>query len=268
MDDVTTEPASPEVNAPREGSRRNSRAALVDAALVEFSAKGYEAATVVEIAERAGVTTGALYAHFAGKFELFVAALGLTPPEVALRSKPHLSTLSWTEASHLFAEGMSALTEGRTLLLLDVLGVARREPEVAAMLRRGLEGYLEAMGQATQAGIALGLISPAVDTDNLVRVFALLSLGMAVFGALGEVPPSESTFSTLAELLLQSPQGHVADAVDGVRNRSQASIQAQRDLDEAIVRAAAAGYSLRQIGEAAGMSHERVRQLLRDRQES
>ena len=69
--------------APRasESPRANSRAALIDAALEEFSTKGYEAATVAGIAERAGVTTGALYAHFAGKLDLLLATVGLTPAE-------------------------------------------------------------------------------------------------------------------------------------------------------------------------------------------
>ena len=63
-----------------ESPRANSRAALIDAALEEFSTKGYEAATVAGIAERAGVTTGALYAHFAGKLDLLLATVGLTRP--------------------------------------------------------------------------------------------------------------------------------------------------------------------------------------------
>lgn len=70
-----TEPGldvAPPDHPPRasEGSRPNSRAALIGAALEEFSTKGYEAATVAGMAERAGVTTGALYAHFAGKLDL------------------------------------------------------------------------------------------------------------------------------------------------------------------------------------------------------
>ena len=64
-----------------ERPRANSRAALIDAALEEFSTKGYEAATVAAIAERAGVTTGALYAHFAGKLDLLLATVGLTPAD-------------------------------------------------------------------------------------------------------------------------------------------------------------------------------------------
>ena len=43
----------------------------------EFTTKGYEAATVAGIAKRAGVTTGAVYAHFAGKLDLLLLS---TPP--------------------------------------------------------------------------------------------------------------------------------------------------------------------------------------------
>ena len=64
-----------------ERSRANSRGALINAAFEEFSSKGYEAATVAGIAERAGVTTGALYAHFTGKLDLLLATVGLTPTE-------------------------------------------------------------------------------------------------------------------------------------------------------------------------------------------
>ena len=58
----------------------SSRNALIEAARDEFSALGYEAATVAGIAERAGVTTGALYAHFNGKLDLLIEAIGLASP--------------------------------------------------------------------------------------------------------------------------------------------------------------------------------------------
>ena len=58
-----------------EPGRASSRSALIVAALDEFSEKGYEAATVAGIAERAGVTTGALYAHFDGKLDLLLGGV-------------------------------------------------------------------------------------------------------------------------------------------------------------------------------------------------
>ena len=44
---------------------------LVRSALELFSANGYDAVSVQDIAERAGVTTGSLYHHFGGKPELY-----------------------------------------------------------------------------------------------------------------------------------------------------------------------------------------------------
>src|SRR6476646_2211225 len=82
---------------PTDGPRANSRAALIEAAFEEFTAKGYEAATVAGIAERAGVTTGALYAHFAGKLDLLLATVGLTPAEDVVDSLADMASLSWSE---------------------------------------------------------------------------------------------------------------------------------------------------------------------------
>jgi AcrR family transcriptional regulator len=50
---------------------RSSAARLLDAGLAEFQSRGYERASVVEIAAAAGVTTGALYHHFHNKSGLY-----------------------------------------------------------------------------------------------------------------------------------------------------------------------------------------------------
>jgi AcrR family transcriptional regulator len=47
----------------------------MDAAERVFAAKGYEAASVMDLAKEAGFTKGALYAHFSSKEELFLAVI-------------------------------------------------------------------------------------------------------------------------------------------------------------------------------------------------
>ena len=53
--------------------KARTREALLDAAARLFARDGFAGARVEEIAEEAGVTTGALYAQFAGKEALFLA---------------------------------------------------------------------------------------------------------------------------------------------------------------------------------------------------
>ena len=70
------EPASGQP-AEHEGTRRRlapevRRAAVLDAALQVFTEMGFERATLQDVADRAGVTKGALYHYFDSKNELFL----------------------------------------------------------------------------------------------------------------------------------------------------------------------------------------------------
>ena len=55
--------------------RSQRRAQLLAAAQAVFTANGYHAASMDEIAERAGVSKPVLYQHFPGKLELYLALL-------------------------------------------------------------------------------------------------------------------------------------------------------------------------------------------------
>jgi AcrR family transcriptional regulator len=55
----------------REAERRQRVETILQAARDEFLKKGYQGATMRDIARRAKVTTGALYFHFPGKDELY-----------------------------------------------------------------------------------------------------------------------------------------------------------------------------------------------------
>lgn len=55
--------------------RRDAREELLEAAARVFAEQGFQAASVDEIAERAGFSKGAVYWHFEGKADLFFALL-------------------------------------------------------------------------------------------------------------------------------------------------------------------------------------------------
>jgi AcrR family transcriptional regulator len=57
----------------QERRREHTRNMLLDAAKDVFARRGFEGASLEEIAEAAGYTRGAIYKHFEGKEELFLA---------------------------------------------------------------------------------------------------------------------------------------------------------------------------------------------------
>ena len=59
----------------REESKRRTRELLLDAAEAVFAEKGFWGASVEEVAEEAGFSTGAVYSNFGGKDDLFLALL-------------------------------------------------------------------------------------------------------------------------------------------------------------------------------------------------
>ncbi len=63
-------PAAPRQNA-REAKAAARREAILDAALDEFSARGFAAARLDDVAARAGVAKGTIYLYFADKEALF-----------------------------------------------------------------------------------------------------------------------------------------------------------------------------------------------------
>ena len=247
--------------------RRSSRERLIEAALAEFSERGFEAATVGGIADRAGVTTGALYAHFRGKLDLLLQALGIVPASVLYRELTEAASQPWSNVGPLLSEGMAADPEPSALLLLDAIVAARRDPAVARVLRDGLSAYEDAMAKATQVGVALGFIHPALGADDLARVMNVLAFGRLVIAALGASAPSPAAYERLAELLLQTSGAppRRASALGRVAACAQVDAAARQDLIESVVAAVDAGHSLREVGAAAGLSHERVRQAVRAR---
>jgi len=251
-----------------ERDARTTRDALIEAAVAEFSSKGFEAATLASVAERAGVTTGAVYAHFRSKLDLLLEALGLGTADRFLDVALGAARAPAEELADELARGLVHAPMGRRgVLLLDVIVFARRDAEVAEALARMVATHRGAFLRMTQAGVEAGLIDPRLPHEELARLVLALAFGMMVQRALGEGVASETAVSHLAGLLLRpAPQAarereaHLARVVACAADARRA----QAGLQESVAAAAAAGHSLRRLGEAAGLSHERIRVMLAD----
>jgi AcrR family transcriptional regulator len=59
----------------RQEQTAQTKARLITSARIVFARQGFHRALLEEIAEEAGYSTGAIYAHFDGKEDLFLAVL-------------------------------------------------------------------------------------------------------------------------------------------------------------------------------------------------
>ena len=149
------------------GEPRNAtstRARLVAATLAELDERGYRASRVDEIARRAGLTSGAIYARFRTKHELLAVALLERDPE-GLRGAL-APRRRWLHEPQLFDAALEAMDAkgyrgARVAAIarragLTVDAVSARYPTkhrllITAMVAEGREGFRSAIGQAVNA---------------------------------------------------------------------------------------------------------------------
>lgn len=99
---------------------------ILDAALVEFSERGFNAARMDDIASRCGLSKGGLYAHFQSKEQVFKALLArlLAPPQWEDKPAPLASAgarafAQWMVDGLYAALGQPASVAGMRLLVAE-----------------------------------------------------------------------------------------------------------------------------------------------------
>ncbi|AYG94776.1 TetR/AcrR family transcriptional regulator [Brevundimonas naejangsanensis] len=155
----------------RQAAKVRTRQKVLDAARALFAERGYDAATIRDIAKGAGMSTGAVFANFQDKAELFEAVFA-------------------EEMEGLLADIRGAATEGRVLdrlangltagyhrsldhLPLMQAMVARSwfQPEDADQRSRAfVRPLVEAVAEALQAGVREGELRQDVDVALVARM--------------------------------------------------------------------------------------------------
>lgn len=121
----------------RPGTSR-TREAILDAARAEFSAAGYTAASIRQVARRAGVDPALVYHYFADKAGLFVACLDLPADPRAVQAQAAREPADGTRIAERFlAQWEECQPEpGRSFVTLTQ--AVSTSPEVARALREFL----------------------------------------------------------------------------------------------------------------------------------
>lgn len=196
----------------------DTRARLVRAAAEVFREKGYSGTRVVDIARRAGFTSGALYGYFDSRSALLAEA-------IAVESDRLLAALSdgiGGVGTPMVAEAAGALTQFVSLefsptdqLLLDGLAICPREPEaqdrIGGALRRLAQQFEDRLSTAP-ARPGSHLESDHTAVSFLLLVFLLGSTAVRAAG-LQELAPVE--LETLLGDMLFALGAHDGEPAEG-----------------------------------------------------
>src|SRR5579872_4324308 len=163
--------------------KAETRARLLDAAATLFAERGIDAVSVDAVAEAAGRTSGAVYAHFGSKQGLLLALLDEWAQSLVTVLEAQFEVASSVE-DRLRAVAADVITAPsdqtvRLLLLERELWLrAARDPEVAAAMRlRAAEAHAR-LAKGFAAWIDQGLIPPVAQAGSLATLFRAMVVGL------------------------------------------------------------------------------------------
>ena len=202
-------PPSHSGRGPEEVTRR-----LLDSAIIVFGERGFDAATVAEIARNCGLTTGAIYARWASKSEMFIA----TVEHASAQRMLLLIKDMWATTAEKFSMlGANLLTDARDQtrnLWIEACVAGGRNESLHGAIAQAQETEAVELTEIVEAGKAEGDIDPSLSTDAVV--FLCQSLGLGTYLALrSQAPerprPGDDEWNPLMARLIESLRPPASD---------------------------------------------------------
>jgi len=195
-------PAKDAVSASRD--RGSGRERILRAAAEVFAERGYEGARVQEIARRAGMTTGAIYAHFDGRHDLLLAATGL---QARTAAQEQLDALGDADVNDIIAAIGPALATNPDLgmrpMAMEALVAARREPQLHEVMRDRVEASNDELAALVARGQRDGAIAAGLDPETFAKFFNALLVGVAALAPVWKKPLPEEGWTVLLDRIME-----------------------------------------------------------------
>lgn len=184
-----------------------TRTTLVELASGMFSTEGYLQTSIRDIAEAAGLTTGAIYGHFRNKADLLAEAISARTvsdlESVSMGGEPpsdgtpgHVAILRRLSERYPERRQLRALIlQGAAAAVTDAETRDRLRAEQLGHLQPWIDGYEEYRE-------ALG-IDPAVDIRDAVLYTWAVEVGLGVLEALEIAPRSKKSWGEMAARFAQ-----------------------------------------------------------------
>jgi AcrR family transcriptional regulator len=189
-------------------TREQTRARLLDAAGEVFAERGYDRASLDDVAMAAGLTKGAVYSSFAGKDDLFYALMRERIGErLALVTEVVERQVTVQDITRDAGSGLAQLMSSQRnwhLLFIEFWARAVRDPELHdefARERRSVRGLIARFLEERALEAGVDLPAPA---EQLAVVVLALSNGIAIEHLADPDTVDPSIFGVALGLLLDS----------------------------------------------------------------
>jgi AcrR family transcriptional regulator len=197
----------------RERRVEHTRNLLLDAAEELFAQKGFGSATLEDIADAAGYTRGAIYAHFGAKEELFLAVTErhrqrfLDAFAAVISSYHELSELVLDDIATRWRE-MSSMSTDQAALGYELTLFLLRNPQSRERLARQRLDTVRSLGDFIRKGVEqLGGTLP-ISAQTLARLMIATSDGVVLTSHID----GEDLYRPFLELFMSSIAPSVAAA--------------------------------------------------------
>ena len=181
------------------------REALVGAAADVFLKRGFQAATLREIAAAVEMTTGAVYSNFDGKADLFLAVLEekLDPRLATMYEAARTAPLNGV-GPRVGEEFTVYLEERRRwlILLIEFWAEAARDPKLQPKFAQRHAGLRAAVGEVVAERAARLDYKLALPADHMATLLIALTNGMAVELLADPAAVPEDLYARALDILL------------------------------------------------------------------
>jgi len=157
-----------------------TRERLLRAAAGVFAERGYDGTRVTEISAAAGVSNGAMYAHFASKAELLVDALRTHGRRMLADVFAADPSQPVTDLLLVIGRRLPRRRDARGYLIVEALVAARRDEDVARLMRGYVGERADWLAELMRVAQAGGELDPALSPDALAHFCLLLAMGSAL----------------------------------------------------------------------------------------
>jgi AcrR family transcriptional regulator len=198
----------------RSGRRARTRAQLLDAAARVYARRGFDGATLDEIADEAGFTKGAVYDHFGSKENLLFALLdehlsaqiaeqiALFDPSKETAERPRAGADRW----------MAELSEDPDAfrLFVEAWVHSQRDSELAGRVRAGIDAWRETFKRFGRERASSGEFEvPEAMLDQVATVMLALGVGLGILRLSDPEGVPEELLGAALVVLLRSLESSV-----------------------------------------------------------